>query len=123
MIDHAQHFDATLSAEFRDRLLQARQTLLQTVTATDEEMAGLGAPVPGDSTDRATATSIALLVSRLGGQDKRELDEIADAMRRLGSGAYGVCDSCHKPIALARLRAVPAARFCLHCQAGQEVVP
>jgi DnaK suppressor protein len=86
-------------------------------------MAGLEAPTPGDSTDRAATSSATSLVSRLAGQDKRELDEIADAMRRLGSGAYGVCDSCHKPIALARLRAVPAARFCLHCQAGQEVVP
>jgi DnaK suppressor protein len=123
MIDHAQPFDATLSAEFRDRLLQARETLLRTVTATDEEMAGLEAPAPGDSTDRATATSITLLVSRLGGQDKRELDEIADAMHRLASGAFGICESCHKPIGLARLRAVPAARFCLGCQTAQEVAP
>jgi DnaK suppressor protein len=120
MTDHAQPFDATLSAEFRSRLLEARQTLLRTVTATDEEMAGLEAPAPGDSSDRATATSIALLVSRLGGQDKRELDEIAEAMHRLGSGAFGICESCRQPIGLARLRAVPAARFCLDCQTTQE---
>jgi DnaK suppressor protein len=120
MTDHAPRFDATLSVEFRERLLQARQTLLRTVTATDEEMAGLEAPAPGDSSDRATATSIALLVSRLGGQDKRELDEIAEAMHRLGSGAFGICESCRQPIGLARLRAVPAARFCLDCQTTQE---
>jgi DnaK suppressor protein len=123
MSDHAPRFDGKLTDEFRRRLLQAREALLDTVAGTDGEMADLKAPVPGDSTDRAASVSIASLVSRLGGQDKRELDEIADALRRLGSGAYGVCDSCHKPIALARLRAVPAARFCVHCQAGQEVVP
>jgi DnaK suppressor protein len=123
MSDHARRFDTKLTAEFRRRLLQAREALLGTVSGTDGEMADLEAPGPGDSTDRAASVSTASLVSRLGGQDKRELDDIADALRRLGSGAYGACDSCHKPIALARLRAVPAARFCLHCQAGQEVVP
>ena len=123
MSDHARRFDIKLTDEFRRRLLQARETLLGTVAGTDGEMADLDVPGPGDSTDRAAALSTATLVSRLGGQDKRELDEIADALRRLGAGAYGVCDSCHRPISLARLRAVPAARFCLHCQAGQEVVP
>ena len=123
MSDHVRRFDAKLTDEFRRRLLQTRETLLGTVAGTDGEMADLGAPVPGDSTDRAASVSTASLVSRLGGQDKRELDEIADALRRLGSGASGACDSCHKPIVLARLRAVPAARFCLHCQAGQEVAP
>ena len=122
MSDHARPFDTKLTDEFRRRLLQARETLLGTVAGTDGEMADLEAPGPGDATDWAASVSTAALVSRLGGQDKRGLDEIADALRRLGSGAYGACDSCHKPIALARLRAVPSARFCLHCQASQELV-
>lgn len=119
----ARHFDAILTAEFRRRLLEARAALLQTVAATDEEMAGLEAPGPGDSTDRAASASIASLVSRLAGQDKRELDEIAAALRRLGAGAYGACESCHEPIGVERLKAVPAARFCLPCQTAQEVRP
>lgn len=115
--------DPRLTEEFRRRLLEARETLLCTVAATDEEIAGLEPAGPGDSTDRAAAVSTAELVSRLAGQDKRELDEVADALRRLGSGAYGICESCRAPIALPRLRAVPAARFCLACQEAEEVVP
>jgi DnaK suppressor protein len=119
----ARRLDAKLIDEFRRRLLEARATLLRTVAATDEEMAELEAPGPGDSTDRAAAASITLLVSRLAGQDKRELDEVAEALRRLGSGAYGLCQSCQAPIALPRLRALPAARFCLPCQEVEEVTP
>lgn len=119
----ARHLDARLIDEFRRRLLEARETLLRTVAATDEEIAGLEAPGPGDSTDRAAAASMTSLVSRLAGQDKRELDEIADALRRLGSVTYGICESCRAPIALPRLRAVPAARFCLACQDVEEVAP
>jgi len=122
MTGPARHFDAGLTDEFRRRLLAAREALLQTVAATDEEIAGLEAPGPGDATDRAAAQSTASLASRLAGQEKRELDEVAEALRRLGSGAYGLCESCREPIALARLRAVPATRFCRACQEAKEVV-
>jgi DnaK suppressor protein len=123
MKGRARRLDAKLIDEFRRRLLEAREALLRAVAATDEEMAGLEAPAPGDSTDRAATNSATSLVSRLGGQDKRELDEIADALRRLGSRTYGFCESCRAPIALPRLRAVPATRFCLACQEAEEVVP
>jgi DnaK suppressor protein len=123
MKGRARRLDAKLVDEFRRRLLEAREALLRAVAATDEEMAGLEAPAPGDSTDRAATSSATSLVSRLGGQDKRELDEIADALRRLGSHAYGFCQSCRAPIALPRLRAVPATRFCLTCQEAEEVTP
>jgi DnaK suppressor protein len=123
MSARTRHLDATLIDEFRRRLLEARAELLRTVAANDEEMAGLEAPAPGDSTDRAATSSVTSLVSRLAGQDKRELDEIAEALRRLGSRAYGFCESCREPIALPRLRAVPATRFCLTCQEAEEVTP
>jgi DnaK suppressor protein len=112
-----------LAAEFRRRLLEARKTLLRTVAGTDQEIADLEAPAPGDTTDRAGAASATLLASRLAGQDKRELDEIAEALRRLVSGTFGVCVSCDEAIGLPRLRAVPATRFCVGCQAAQELTP
>jgi RNA polymerase-binding protein DksA len=112
-----------LHDEFRRRLLESRESLLRTVAASDEEISALEAPGPGDSPDDASARSMTTLMSRLAGQEKRELDEVAAALRRLGSGAYGTCESCREPIALARLRAVPAARYCVHCQESREVVP
>ena len=115
--------DAKLINEFRRRLLEARTALLRTVAASDEEVAGLEAPGPGDSMDRAAAASTTSLASRLAGQDKRELDGVAEALRRLGSGAYGICESCGKAIPLPRLRAMPAARFCLACQKTEELLP
>ncbi len=119
----AQHFDGTLAVEFRRRLLEVQKTLLRTVARTDEEIAELEAPPPGDAFDRAGATSATLLASRLAGQDKRELDEIAEALRRLTSGAFGTCETCRQPIGLPRLRAVPATRFCVRCQTAKEVIP
>lgn len=123
MSSRARHLNPKQTDEFRRRLLESREALLRTVAATDEEMAGLEAPGPGDATDRAAAVSTAALISRLGGHDKRELDEVAEALGRLGAGAYGICESCRKAIPLQRLRAMPAARFCLACQEAEEVAP
>lgn len=113
-------FEGMLGAEFRRRLLEARRTLLRTVAGTDEEMAALEPPGRGNQIDRAAAATGAVVASRLGGQDKHELDEILDALRRLASGDFGACESCHQAIGLARLRAMPAARLCLRCQTAQE---
>jgi len=33
---------------------------------------------------------------------------------------YGVCEECHRAIALARLRVMPAARLCTICQDRTE---
>lgn len=42
--------------------------------------------------------------------------EIDDALRKIYSGNFGVCERCNKPIEKTRLRAVLHARFCMKCQ-------
>ncbi|MGH9082141.1 MAG: TraR/DksA family transcriptional regulator [Acidimicrobiales bacterium] len=51
----------------------------------------------------------------LAGQLREALDDVEAAIGRLGSGTYGRCESCGKPIAPARLEAKPAARRCIAC--------
>ncbi|MGD0500875.1 MAG: TraR/DksA C4-type zinc finger protein [Bryobacteraceae bacterium] len=48
--------------------------------------------------------------------DMKLLREIADALRRIDSGAYGACMECEEPISPKRLDAVPWARYCVACQ-------
>ena len=48
------------------------------------------------------------------------LEDIERAIDKLGSGTYGTCEICEKPIPDERLEAVPAARFCVEHQADQE---
>ena len=49
-----------------------------------------------------------------------ELKDIGDALRRLDEGTYGICEECGKPIEVARLEAVPWARYCIVDQARIE---
>lgn len=45
--------------------------------------------------------------------ERKLLQEIADALRRIEEGTYGFCEATGKPIAKARLEATPWARYCI----------
>jgi DnaK suppressor protein len=40
---------------------------------------------------------------------------VVDALRRLESGRYGLCVSCHEPIPYQRLMVMPEATHCVTC--------
>jgi len=46
-----------------------------------------------------------------------EQTEIAAARERVASGTFGVCETCGRPIADARLEVLPFARHCIACAA------
>jgi DnaK suppressor protein len=48
-------------------------------------------------------------------RERRTLQEIEGALKRIKSGEYGVCASCGEAIPDARLKALPWARVCVGC--------
>jgi DnaK suppressor protein len=120
MTERPSTLNATLIEEFGRRLQEARFALLRTLAATDDEMATLEAHQAGAVVEDAATDTVAAILSRLEGRQKHELDEIEDALVRLEAGTFGLCERCGRAIALARLRAMPAARHCLECQQKAE---
>lgn len=51
----------------------------------------------------------------LAGELTDALAEVEAAIARLAGGTYGLCERCGRPIAPARLEAMPAARRCIAC--------
>ena len=41
--------------------------------------------------------------------------DVNDALEKIEKGQYGECENCHQKIEIARLKANPAARFCMKC--------
>jgi RNA polymerase-binding protein DksA len=41
---------------------------------------------------------------------------VIDALKRLDDGTFGMCQTCHKPIAAERLDAVPYTANCIKCE-------
>lgn len=110
----------------RDRLLQLRDTLLDSMSgvakdtlrtrAEGSESSAFGmhqADAGSDAYDRDFALSLL-------SQEQDALYEIEEALKRIDAGTYGVCEMSGKPIAHARLEALPFARYTVECQAQFE---
>lgn len=52
--------------------------------------------------------------------EREMLKEIDEALDRIASGTYGVCQATQKPISKARLKIKPWARYCLEYKRSQE---
>ena len=52
-------------------------------------------------------------------QMRDQLAEVETALAKFETDSYGLCESCGKPIDIARLEALPRAKMCLDCKALQ----
>jgi len=110
----------------RDRLLQLRDNILDSMNgvakdtlrarAEGSEASAFGmhqADAGSDAYDRDFALSLL-------SQEQDALYEIEEALKRIEQNVYGTCEMSGKPIAHARLEAIPFARFTVECQAQIE---
>ncbi len=113
-------------AKQRQRLLVLKDTLLDSMNgvakdslrsrAEGSEASAFGmhqADAGSDAYDRDFALSLL-------SQEQDSLFEIDQALKRLETGGYGMCEMSGKPIPHARLEALPFARFTVECQTELE---
>jgi len=113
-------------AKQKERLLILKDTLLDSMNgvakdslrsrAEGSEASAFGmhqADAGSDAYDRDFALSLL-------SQEQDSLYEIDQALRRIDSGNYGVCEMSGKPIPHARLEALPFTRYTVECQADIE---
>jgi len=107
--------------EARRRLLERRHKLLR---LSEQEVKGAEeaaqAHVEPDALDRAAGHEVEVVAATLIEGERRELREIDAALRRIEQGTYGRCASCGQALGRQRLRALPEARLCLDCSAGES---
>ena len=105
--------------------LESREQELRRMIAEEHERATVELitdleGVVGDEADQAFAKTRAGVQTELVDRHLRELDAIEAARGRIEAGTFGICPDCGYAIAVARLRASPAALRCIKCQAGHE---
>ena len=106
-----QHFRAKLEAMSQDILDEAEKTLSEMTDQSDN--------FP-DPADRATAESNRNFELRIRDRERKLLAKIKEAIERLDSGSYGICESCDDDISLKRLEARPVTTLCVKCKTAQE---
>ncbi len=73
-----------------------------------------------DSVDRANNSFNRELMFSLSDTERQMLIMVEEAFERLDKSTYGSCGSCGEQIGVARLKAVPWARYCIGCQESEE---
>ncbi|MDR1050430.1 MAG: RNA polymerase-binding protein DksA [Deltaproteobacteria bacterium] len=106
---------------FRDLLQKQKDELLQNADLTVSDMNDSSVNYP-DPTDRASIESDRSFVLRLRERERMLLGKINDALDRIDSGDYGVCESCGNDISLKRLEARPVTTLCIDCKKKAEAL-
>ena len=80
---------------------------------------GIVAPGPMTYGSQAAAASQVFEQQRdlaLRDHNTQHLEQVEAALVRLGEGTFGSCVRCGRPVAPARLEALPWAAYCIDCQ-------
>lgn len=111
----------------KDALLNLRSILVRRRDALRNALAGdltllreLRSESPGDVMDAAYDSAQDEISSQLAEVESRELASIENALDRMKSGQYGLCEVCNSRIPMARLNALPYATMCIGCQRDVE---
>jgi DnaK suppressor protein len=73
-----------------------------------------------DTTDIASEESDRDMTLRVHDHERKIIEEIRAALRRIDEGEYGVCESCGDDIGEKRLLARPVATHCIDCMTEIE---
>lgn len=84
------------------------------------EAAEMRDALPQDSEDAASEREEREIVELANQVEVEEIDQVYEALQRIGSGDFGKCQKCLGPVGYQRLRAVPYAKYCISCQSERE---
>jgi DnaK suppressor protein len=104
---------------FRNILNEEMKTLLGEAGKTVSEMHIDASNFP-DPTDRASQESDRSFELRIRDRERKLINKIKDAIERIESGEFGICDSCGEEIGEARLKARPVTTQCIDCKIAAE---
>ena len=104
---------------FRQKLLLWKKELLEEATDTKDNLSEDGLQRP-DIADRAQVESNAAIQLRTRDRERKLINKIDSALRRIDLGTYGYCEETDEPIGIKRLIARPIAALCLHAQERHE---
>ncbi len=100
-------------------LHRQRRQLFKEAADTEADLAFIADDRESELEERAQEERAARLFARLDLRAKHAIEDIDAALLRIANGTYGIC-ACGRTIAVKRLQALPATRFCLDCARAQE---
>ncbi|MEW6053029.1 MAG: RNA polymerase-binding protein DksA [Nitrospirota bacterium] len=104
--------------QIKKNLLDQKKSLLAGAMEALNELPGQ--TVFPDLGDQATAEIDRNFMLRLKGRERKLLKKIDEAVDRIDTGIFGICEKCGEEIDIRRLEARPVTTMCIECKTLQE---
>lgn len=112
--------DRRVLGKCREELQRQMDELLAGAGKTVSDMTGVSEENFPDPTDRALLESNRNFTLRIRDRERKLLVKVREAIKRIDSGSFGVCEGCGGEIEEKRLIARPMTTMCIDCKTVAE---
>ena len=105
---------------FRLKLVNWKKDLLKESSQTLKKLQKEENSPKPDLTDRATEEIERSFELKTRDRERKLINKIDEALKRIDDGSYGYCEETGEPIGIKRLEARPVATLCLEAQEMHE---
>jgi DnaK suppressor protein len=105
---------------FRQKLIKWKAELLVESSSTLHDLQEDGGMQEPDIADRATLETDKSLEFRTRDRERKLINKIEEAIRRIDENTYGYCEETGEPIGIKRLEARPVATLSVEAQERHE---
>ncbi|MBK67095.1 MAG: RNA polymerase-binding protein DksA [Rickettsiales bacterium] len=117
--DNGDFMNPVMLEYFRKELIKWREELLRESSDTIKDLQQENLQKP-DITDRASAETDHALELRTRDRERKLINKINKALRKIEEGEYGYCEETGEPISVARLKARLTAQYTIEAQERHE---
>jgi len=104
----------------KGRLLRQLNTACSAIEQKREESRREVITPEADLLDRCVQCFSREQLYHLSEMDRQTLALVREALTRIQSNSYGLCEECQRPIGDKRLKALPWSKLCIQCQGARE---
>lgn len=105
---------------FRELLHTLRDDIIKETEKVDRGQINADSDDLADVVDRSSMEADRNFTLRLLDRDRKLLHKIDEALERIETGDFGLCDECGEDIGEERLKARPVATLCITCKEESE---
>jgi len=105
---------------YKKTLLEQKEKIVKKLSQLTSESKEVEADFAQDLVDKAESSYTKEFLLSLSDAEREQLRLIDDALRRLPTKEFGICQMCAKEIGKKRLTALPWTPYCIDCQQKKE---
>jgi DnaK suppressor protein len=101
---------------YKTKLLERKEELLDIMQNLKREFQNIDSCDIKEEADFASCSVNSESNFYIYKQQQKEVLEIEEALKKINSGEYGICEMCEEEINPARLEVKPFAKYCIDCR-------